>query len=341
MSPDIDADASDVSTGIMSTETPGMSRRRFIAGGAGVAGLTGLAGCSGLLGSSKTSEQKVTWLLTPTENPEELKKQYQPMIEYVANEVSGVEMEVNVATDYSAILPALKSGKAEIAFDDISLISAPDKLDVLGTMVTSGTAYYFSMIVVKKDSPYQRLTDLKGETISFCDVISTSGSIFPLYALREAGLDIGGAPQGKPEDFKGQWSTHDQSLETLFNRPEVKANANGGQWTIPYMTSDQLPKRVREISAFANTVGEKSNKLKPLWWSNKIPKQPVITRADWKSDKRKQVRDAMAKASQSKLKEYQKGDTQMSFTAIQKTSIDEYQPVINRVNELGIDLTQD
>lgn len=339
MTSSTDADASNVSGGITSTETPGMNRRRFVAGGAGVVGLTGLAGCSGVLGSSNGSKKEtVTWLLTPAENPQEIKKQYKPMVEYVADQVNGVNMEINVATDYSAIKPALKAGRTEIAFDDVTLISSSDLVDVLGTMVTEGTAHYFSNIVTKAEFPFKKLTDLKGETISFCDPISTSGSIYPLYALKQAGLNIGEAPTGNPTDFKGQWSSHDASLNSLLTRREVKANANSGKYVIPYLASNQLPMRVTNNSAYTETAGNKPNKLRALWWSKKIPKQPVIARADWQSDKRMEIRETMAKASRSKLKQHQRGDTLIQFSSIEKTSIEAYQPMIDRVKALGIDL---
>jgi len=331
-----DKTVSDTGTATDGQTASKTSRRRFVAGAAGVAATVGITGC---LGSSKSSgnTETVTWLITPTENPKEIKAQYRPMVDYVKNEVDGVEMKMNVATDYSAILPALKSGQADIAFDDVTLISSPDVVDVMGTMVTEGTAYYISALVANKDSSYQNLTDLTGEKISFCDPISTSGSIYPLYALKQAGLDIGEAPTGEPTDFSGEWTSHDTSLQQLFNRPEIRANGNSDKFVMPYMTSDQLSEEAKKHSAYADETGSKANKLKPLWWSDKIPKQPVITRSNWDSEKRGQIREALAGASVEKLQQY-KTDQPIQFSAMQKTSDDTYQPVIDRVDALGIEL---
>lgn len=326
------------------------SRRRYLTG-VGAAAVAGLAGClgSGESGSNstgnssngtKSSNEKVTFLLTPSENPVEVKQQYRPMIKYLENEIDGLNATISVATDYSAIWPALKSGRAEIAFDDMTLISFPDKVDVLGTSVTSGTAYYFSMILTLEKYDIGSLADLKGNLIAFCDPISTSGSSYPLYALMQAGFDIGEAPSGKPVDFRGNWTSHDTSMQQLINRSEVKANGNSGKFGIPHLSKDELPQRVQKHSAYANTVGSKQPPMNVLWISQKIPKQPVITPADWNSPMREKIRSALASLQPADLKEYVKPGTILPFTGMRKTSIDVYRPVIKRINAIGIDLRQ-
>ncbi|SDY64123.1 PhnD/SsuA/transferrin family substrate-binding protein [Halopenitus persicus] len=312
------------------------SRRAFVAtGGAALTALS--AGCSGMTNSiAGASKTTVTVLLTPAESPADVKKQYQPMVKYLENSVSGISITVDVATDYSAIWPAIRSGQANIAFDDVTLIQFPDKVDVLGTSVTANTAYYFSMLLVQADSDIQSLDDLQGTSISFCDPLSTSGSIYPLSALKQAGLDIGDAPTGKPVDFKGSWSNHDTSLQQLFNREKLDANANSGKFGIPHMES--IPKRVREHSAFRDQVNTKSPSLRAVWVSEKVPKQPVITHSSWNPPARSKIRDALATMTKSDLEQYMDGNVSFPFTSMKKTSIDDYQPVINRVNELGLKL---
>jgi phosphonate transport system substrate-binding protein len=327
-----------------------LSRRQYLTG-IGAVSAAGLAGClsSGASGANRTgagnnsnndSSEKVTFLLTPSENPVEVKQQYRPMIKYLENEIDGLNATISVATDYSAIWPALRSGRAEIAFDDVTLISFPDEVDVLGTSVTSGTAYYFSMILTLEKYDISSLADLKGNLIAFCDPISTSGSIYPLYALMQAGLDIGEAPSGKPVDFRGNWTSHDTSIQQLINRTEVKANGNSGKFGIPHLSKNELPQRVQKHSAYADTVGSKQHPMNALWISQKIPKQPVITPADWNSPMREKIRSALASLQPADLKEYVKPGTTLPFTGMQKTSIDAYQPIIKRINAIGIELRQ-
>jgi phosphonate transport system substrate-binding protein len=318
------------------------SRRQYLQGAvtANTIVATGLSGCLNAVmgGTNDSSTETVTWILTPSEQPEAIKKQYAPVKKYLEDRVNGITVEMPVATNYSAILPALESGRAEIAMDDVTLISHPDLLDVFGTIVTEGTPWYFSMILTLPTYDIDTLTDLKGTLISFCDPISTSGSIYPLYALKQAGLNIGDAPKGKPIDFRGTWSSHDQSFKTMINRKEVKANANSGNFGIPHLSKKELPRRVKEKSAYYDEVGTKEPPVTALWISKPIPKQPITVRSNWKSDKRDEIRTALAEATVKDFKQYETPDVEIAFTGMKTTSIETYQPVIRRVEGLGIDL---
>ncbi|MFB6235020.1 MAG: PhnD/SsuA/transferrin family substrate-binding protein [Halopenitus sp.] len=343
MSPDIDADVSDVSRGIMSTEPSGMSRRRFIAAGAGVAGATGLAGCSGVLGNSASSSSKkeVTILLTP-ENPTEVKKDYMPMKKYLEDEISNLDITYRVPTDYSAILPALKSKQAEIGMDDITLIAASDEMEVMGTAITGGTAFYFSLMMTRKDTDIKKPADVKGKKMAFADALSTSGSIYALYELQQAGLDIGEAP-GSDEgaDFQGTWSNHKAALESLINGKADACSTWGGNG-MPYVPTDEVPKRVREKTAYMSETGSKKPALDVFLYSAPIPKQPVYNRATWDDPMRDKIRQKLLDADEQTMNKYKPDDYggTMPFTKLKDTTVDHYQPVIKRVNELGIDLTQ-
>ncbi|MFW5896297.1 MAG: PhnD/SsuA/transferrin family substrate-binding protein, partial [archaeon] len=190
---------------------PSVSRRKFVAGGTATALTAGLAGCGGVLGSGSSSGgETVTMLLTPG-TPGDIRPRYEPVVRMLNDKVDGAEVEMEVPQNYSAIKPALESEQAEIGMDDVTLISNPDIMDVYGTNVTDGSAFYFSMMLVPLDSEIEKRTDVEGKTWAFADRLSTSGSIFALYTLQEAGLDIGGAPEEQPEDFEGSWTDHNQA----------------------------------------------------------------------------------------------------------------------------------
>ena len=344
MSSGTDADVSDVSTGTTSTETPGMSRRRFAVGAAGVVGVTGLAGCSGVLGGSGSNgnTEEVTIVLTP-ENPTEVKKDYMPMQRYLEDQISDLEITFQVPTDYSAIRPALTSKQAEIAMDDITLIGIPDQVEVMGTAVTGGTPYYFSLMMTKSDSAIEEPADVAGKSMAFADSLSTSGSIYALWELQNAGLDIGQAP-GSDEgaDFSGNWSNHKSAIEQLIN-DKVDACSTWGGNGMPYVPENDVPDRVLEKTAYRSELGSKSPALDVFLYSEPIPKQPVINRATWESSMKETIADTLYEADDETMAQYKPDDYggTMPFTTLRETSEGDYQPVITRVNDLGIDLTQE
>jgi phosphonate transport system substrate-binding protein len=320
------------------TGSHGLSRRRFVAASAGAAAFTGLSGCAGVIGSTGSSSETVTILLTP-ENPSDVRNTYMPMQNYLEATIDGLEVEYEVPQDYSAIRPALKSEQAEIGMDDVTLISAPDMMDLFGTAVTGGTAWYFSMMMVNQGSDIEKRTDLQGKTVAFADKLSTSGSIFACYTLKEAGLDIGDAPQGQPVDFEGTWSNHKVAVEKLGNEKADAACTWGGNG-IPHVPKSELPDRVRPKTAYLDDAGSEQPQFETIWWSFPIPKQPIYARKSWESDMKGKIEQALHDATESKLNEHAPDEYEatLPFSTLKNTSMDAYQPVIKRLNDLGVEL---
>jgi len=320
------------------------STRRAFLGGASAAAVAGLAGCTGVLGgSSSNGVEEVTMLLTPG-TPADARRRYKPVQNLLNGEIDGVDVKMEVPQDYSAVRPALNSEQAEIGMDDITLISNPDLMDVYGTTVTGGSAFYFSIMLTNEDSDIEELSDVEGKTHAFADRLSTSGSIFALYALQEGGgLDIGEAPDGDPVDFEGSWSNHDIALEKLGNGEADSATTWGGNGLphIPESYRSEFPDRVIEQSSFLDTLDTESPKFRPFWFSFPIPKQPIYARATWESDKKEEIGNVLLNSDQSLIEEYYPEDyneEELPFTTLEDTSMDAYQPVIERLNTVGVEL---
>jgi phosphonate transport system substrate-binding protein len=316
-----------------------VNRRQFVTGGAAAAITAGLAGCGSVLGGSSGSEETVTMLLTPG-TPADARRRYKPVQNLINGEVDGIDVEMQVPQDYSAIRPALKSEQAEIGMDDVTLLSDPSIMDVYGTTVTGGSAFYFSMMLVQPDSEIDERTDVEGKTWAFADRLSTSGSIFALYTLQDAGLDIGDAPKGDPVDFEGSWTDHDQALQRLANGKADGATTWGGNG-IPHLPEGtEVPDRVEDKSSFLDTMGTETPQFEPIWWSFPIPKQPMYARSSWESDKKGEIGEVLRNSTQEQIEEYYPEDyneEELPFTTLSDTSLEDYQPIIERMNAVGID----
>ncbi len=255
--------------------------------------MTGLSGCIGSIGGGSDS---VTFLLTPSESDVDIKQQYQPLFAYLESE-SDVTIESEVAADYSAVYQAFKSGQADIADSSptIAIQGGNEGVtEVMGIRVAYGAAKYFSLLTTTPDSGIEEIADLEGETIAFADRLSTSGSLFPLYMLKQAGLDTGNAPDGDPGNFQGQWSDHSTARETLVNRDEVMAAGTGAFSTAPHVPKDQFPEEFLETSAENDgDLGTETPELKLLAASDPIPRAPIIMRAELESEMKTSLTDAL------------------------------------------------
>ncbi len=137
--------------------------------------------------------------LIPNQAPDRVKAQYEPFREYLAKTL-GQPVDTFVATDYAGVVEAMASDKLDVAyFGGLTYAQAELRADVAPIVTEidreTNTSKYFSAIIVRADSPYQKIDDLKGKTFAFGDVSSTSGSLYPRFMLDRAGFTDFGNPQ--------------------------------------------------------------------------------------------------------------------------------------------------
>ena len=159
-----------------------------------LAGCGGGAGGSGDEGSGGGEQPEALRVgLVPNQNPEEVEAQYEPLGEYLSEEL-GREVELSVPTSYSAVVEAMASGELDLAyFGGLTYVQARERAEVtpLVTEVNprTGTTKYASVIIVPADSPVQEVSELAGKNFAFGSVTSTSGSLYPSIMLADAGID--------------------------------------------------------------------------------------------------------------------------------------------------------
>lgn len=152
-----------------------------------------------------------------SENESDRLQRFKPVRDYLEKEL-GVGIKWRSATDYAGIIEGVKSKKIELAyFGPASYAKAWNVTGgkitpLLGALDKAGDFGYFAVVVVKKDSPYQKIDDLKGKTFAFADPNSTSGHQAPRYFLGEAGIDA--------DQFFGKTvfsGSHENSIMGLVN----------------------------------------------------------------------------------------------------------------------------
>ncbi|MFD1513238.1 substrate-binding domain-containing protein [Halomarina rubra] len=280
-------------------------------------------------GSSGEADS-IMFALTPAEGDVRIEEQYKPMFEYLESEAN-VTVESTVAADYTAVLQALDAGQADFADSSpsIALKGGQDGVtEVTGIRVAYGADKYFSLLYTMADSGIEQTADLEGTSVAFADRISTSGSIFPLFMLKEAGLDIGNAPKGQPGNFSGTWSDHAAATQALETREEVKAAGTGAFVAADYIPKDQFPQQFLDISAEADGAGSKTGEkeYRLLECSDPIPRAPIVHRADLDSGVKSRVSEALLSATEEDLV-LEDADEPLWFTGVKEGSVEDYQPV--------------
>lgn len=155
--------------------------------------LMGCEGGEGGGGGASGEEEPLQVGLIPNQNPEEVEAQYQPLEDYLKEEL-GREVVVSVPTTYNAVVEAMVSGELDLAyFGGLTYVQARERADVHPVFTEinpeTGTTKYHSLIIVPADSDIEEVEDIEGQTFAFGSVSSTSGSLYPSIMLDQAGID--------------------------------------------------------------------------------------------------------------------------------------------------------
>jgi phosphonate transport system substrate-binding protein len=124
----------------------------------------------------------------------------------------GIDVEIYFPLNVAATVEALRFGHAHVALGigalpaalalsvaDVEMLLAEVREVIIDDKVVE--APYYSYWIVRKDSPYQRLEDLRGKRACFPSELSTSGYIFPMYRLVQLGIL---KPPVDPKQFFGE-----------------------------------------------------------------------------------------------------------------------------------------
>lgn len=157
-------------------------------------------------------------VLTPSQKPTDLMVAGEAFGAALGKLV-GVPIRVTVASDYAAVVEALRNRTADLAFVHPAgyvLANREAKAMIVAKDQWHGNTSYTSRIYVRKESGLKALEDLRGKTIAFVDPSSTSGYVYPMVMLIQKGLVQNRDPKTFFKDFVFSGS-HDAGLLALLN----------------------------------------------------------------------------------------------------------------------------
>ncbi|MBS3918627.1 MAG: phosphate/phosphite/phosphonate ABC transporter substrate-binding protein [Deltaproteobacteria bacterium] len=204
--------------------------------------------------------------LIPAEDIEEMIRAFAPAKQYLEKEL-GVRIEEFKATDYTAVVEAMRAKKIDVAFfGPFSYVLAAKRANakaIIGGSIGDGRlATYHSIFVTHRESGLRNMEDVKDRakklTVSFVDPASTSGHLIPRGHLESIGIRV-------DKDFKEIIFAggHDASILAVKAR---KVDL-GATWEGPY-------KSAQDKGLIA------SEDVFVIWKSESIPRSPFAVRGD-------------------------------------------------------------
>jgi phosphonate transport system substrate-binding protein len=232
--------------------------------------LFSLAACN--QNNTDKQEKTIKMGVIPTDDNADVSEMYKPVAEYLKKE-TGINVELFLANDYTAVIEAMKNDKIDIArLGAFSYILAADqaKIEPLVAEVSkkTGDKFYTSLLITQKKSPIKSIKDLKGKTVAFVDPASSSGNLVPRKWLLDNGIN-------PDKDLKEVIYSggHDASVLAVENKKVDAAFAAVNIY------EDMKQKKMVE-----NTVS--------LGESEKIPTQPIVARSELDKELVKKIRAA-------------------------------------------------
>ncbi len=139
---------------------------------------------------------------------------YAPLLEYLSQEL-GRPVERIQRRTYSEINELLRSGEVDLAFVCTSsyLIGREQfGLELLVAPQVNNKVSYQANVIVRADSNYYTMEDLRGRVFAFTDPTSFTGRVYPTYLL----LQMGETPQ---TFFRATFFvySHDDAIHTVAN----------------------------------------------------------------------------------------------------------------------------
>jgi len=165
--------------------------------------------------SNENKEDIINVGFIPSENLEEVAKNAQPLVDILSKAI-GKEVRPFIATDYTGVVEAFRSGKLDIGFlSPAAYVMANNEagVKVILKAERSGKTFFYSAIITRKDSGINKLEDFKNRTFSFGDALSTSGHIFAKKLFLDKNIN-------PSVDFKNviYSGSHDATVFAVLNR---------------------------------------------------------------------------------------------------------------------------
>ncbi|MGU9812730.1 phosphonate ABC transporter substrate-binding protein [Pseudomonas sp. LF135] len=231
------------------------------------------------LGNAQAADKTINFGIMSTESSQNLKSIWQPFLDDM-HKKTGLTINATFASDYAGLIQGMRFNKVDVAWlGNKAAMEAVDRSNgeiFAQTAAANGAAGYWSVLIVRKDSPINNVDDMlknaKNLTFGNGDPNSTSGYLVPgYYVFAKNNVDAATA-------FK----------RTLNSSHEVNAlSVAKGQLDVATFNTESWDRL--EV-----TQPDKAAMLKVIWKSPLIPADPMVWSKALSDSEKTKIRDFFA-----------------------------------------------
>jgi len=226
------------------------------------------------MGNAQAADKAINFGIMSTESSQNLKSIWQPFLDDM-HKKTGLTINATFASDYAGLIQGMRFNKVDVAWlGNKAAMEAVDRSNgeiFAQTAAANGAAGYWSVLIVRKDSPINNVEDMlknaKNLTFGNGDPNSTSG----YYVFAKNNVDAATA-------FK----------RTLNSSHEVNAlSVAKGQLDVATFNTESWDRL--EV-----TQPDKAAMLKVIWKSPLIPADPMVWSKALSDSEKTKIRDFFA-----------------------------------------------
>lgn len=213
-----------------------------------------------------TKDNPVKLYFTPSVDSDTIASNSRDFINFLEKE-TGLIFKTGIPTNYVAVVEAFGSMRADIGvMNSFGYLMANDKYGAEAKLrvIRYGHDYYQGQILAHAESGIKGVKDLEGKKMAFVDPSSTSGYMFPLKIMKDAGVEPGNTTFA---------NKHDNVVIMIYQR---QVDAGATYYSAPSEAGEIRDARSRVKTQFPDV----EEKIKIVTTTDKIPNDPFVFRKD-------------------------------------------------------------
>lgn len=218
---------------------------------------------SGPVYKKETDQSKPNYRLAihPLHNPRKLTEAYQPMIDYLNENIDQAHFELEASRDYQVYEVKFRKRKPHLLLPNPWQTLEAMKVGYRVIAMAGKAEDFKGIFIVRRDSGIETPADLKGKIVSYPSPTALAACIMPQRYLHDAGLDI-------HKDIENRYVGSQESSIMNALLGEVAA---GATWPPPWRL-------------FQKDRPEDAAKLKIIWETPPLMNNSVMVRDDLPQD---------------------------------------------------------
>lgn len=215
-------------------------------------------------------EQVLHFAIPPLHTPEKLAAAYQPLIDRLNKQLSGVRLELEASRDYANFEAKFRRRGPEFLLPNPWQTLEARKVGYRVIAAAGEPADFRGLILVRRDSHIGKVADLKGKTLSCPSPTALAACIMPQWFLHSRGVDV-------TRDIANRYvGSQESSIMNVF----LKQTTAGATWPPPWR-------------AFQKDHPREAAELTVAWETPSLINNSVMARDDVPEDIVATVRQAL------------------------------------------------